>query len=247
MRGGFDTLQPERSPRKLHALDLFADLPRYDRVGALLSFGQDPRWRRAAVDAVGVSNSGRVLDVAAGTGLVAAELVRQYGCRVVGIDQSEEMLSHARRKLQRDPALAERVTLLRVEAERLPFGDGEFDALTVGYLFRYVDDLGATLRELARVIRPGGVISSFEFGVPASRVPRVLWRLYTSYGLPLFGGIVSRSWAEVGRFLARSIPDFYDRHPLAEQRRLWEEAGIESVQLRPMSFGAGLVISGTRS
>ena len=91
------------SPRKRHALDLFAELPaRYDELGAVLSFGQDPRWRRAMVAALDPRSGDRVLDVATGTGLVAEELLRR-GCRVVGIDQSAAMLGRARAKLERDP------------------------------------------------------------------------------------------------------------------------------------------------
>src|SRR3954451_13487902 len=115
------------SDRKRHALSLFAGLPRhYDRVAAVLSFGQDPRWRRAAVEAVQARPDERVLDVATGTGLVAEALVRRYGCTVVGLDQSAAMLEGARARLDRDPALAERVSLVAGEAEHLPFADGEF-------------------------------------------------------------------------------------------------------------------------
>src|SRR5881397_836492 len=107
------------SERKRHALGLFAGLPRrYDALGAVLSFGQDPRWRRAMVEAVDASPGERVLDVATGTGLVARELVRRYGCSVVGLDQSPEMLAGARRRLEADPALSSRVELVEGEAER---------------------------------------------------------------------------------------------------------------------------------
>jgi ubiquinone/menaquinone biosynthesis C-methylase UbiE len=90
------------SSRKAHALELFAKLPReYDEMGRLLSFGEDRRWRKAMVRAIEASPTDRVLDVATGTGLVAAELVRRYRCSVVGIDQSDEMLARARRRLVR--------------------------------------------------------------------------------------------------------------------------------------------------
>src|SRR5436190_3753707 len=102
------------SDRKRHALDLFEGLPRrYDALGAALSFGQDPRWRRAMVGAVGAAPEHRVLDVATGTGLVARELVRAYGCSVVGVDQSAEMLAGARHRLEADPALASQVELVQ--------------------------------------------------------------------------------------------------------------------------------------
>src|SRR5262249_55509573 len=155
------------SARKEHALQLFEGLPkRYDLAGALLSFGQDPRWRRAMVARVQASPADRVLDVATGTGMVAAALVRRYGCSVVGLDQSREMLAGAEAKLSADPELAAHVELVRGEAEVLPFADGEFDHLTFTYLLRYVDDPGATLRELARVVKPGGRIASLEFMLP---------------------------------------------------------------------------------
>jgi demethylmenaquinone methyltransferase/2-methoxy-6-polyprenyl-1,4-benzoquinol methylase len=236
------------SNRKREALTLFAGLsPEYDWMGALLSFGQDRRWRRAMVAGLGVPPSARVLDVAAGTGLVTAEIVRRYGCRVVAFDQSEAMLGRARAKLARDPVLGARVDLVQGEAEQLPFAEAEFDALTTGYLFRYVDDPAATIRELARVVRPGGTIASLEFFVPPSPPLRALWRIYTRYGLPALGRIASREWAEVGRFLARSIPAHYERHPLPEICAQWRAAGIESVEARPMSFGAGVVMRGRRA
>jgi demethylmenaquinone methyltransferase/2-methoxy-6-polyprenyl-1,4-benzoquinol methylase len=236
------------SVRKRHALELFAGLPRhYDRVAAALSFGQDPRWRRAMVEAVDARRGERVLDVATGTGLVAQALVRRYGCHVVGLDQSPEMLAAAQARLVGAPALRGRIELVAGEAERLPFADGEFDHLTFTYLLRYVDDPAATLRELTRVVRPGGRVASLEFAVPQSRLWRALWMVYTRAGLPALGRLVSRQWAETGRFLARSIPEFYARHPLEELVALWAKAGICTVQVRRMSLGGGVVMWGTKA
>jgi demethylmenaquinone methyltransferase/2-methoxy-6-polyprenyl-1,4-benzoquinol methylase len=215
-------------------------------MGAILSFGQDPRWRRAMVAAVEASAGDRVLDVATGTGLVARALVRRYGCSVVGLDQSEQMLDAARRKLASDPALTGRVELIRGEAERLPFADAEFDHLTFTYLWRYLDDPPEVMRELSRVVKPGGRIASLEFGVPASRGLRAAWRLHTRVGLPTIGRIAGRDWYEVGRFLGPSIEQLYQRWPLDSQARAWSEAGIGSVEVRTMSFGAGVVIGGVR-
>ncbi len=233
--------------RKAHARALFAPLPRhYDAVAAALSFGQDPRWRTALVAAVDAAASDRVLDVATGTGLVAQALVRRYGCEVVGLDQSAEMLGGARARVARAADLAARVSLLQGEAEHLPFADGEFDHLTFTYLLRYVEDPGATLRELARVVRPGGRVASLEFAVPPNPLWRAAWRLYTHVGLPVLGRAVSREWAAAGRFLAHSIPEFYERYPLPRVLELWRAAGLEAVQARRMSLGGGVVIWGTR-
>ena len=239
--------QPD-SARKQMALRLFAGLPHhYDRVASLLSFGQDPRWRRAMVGAVRAGPGDRVLDVATGTGLVAAELVRRHGCSVVALDQSPEMLARASARLAADRDLAGRVELVQGEAERLPFGDAEFDALTFTYLLRYVDDPAATLRELARVVRPGGTIASLEFAVPPLASVRAAWHLYTRVGLPALGRLVSRDWYAVGRFLGPSISGFYERHPLPDVVRMWREAGIESIELRRMSLGGGVVMWGVRA
>ncbi len=233
------------SQRKQHAIEMFAQLPkRYDEVGAALSFFQDPRWRRAAVEAVAAGPEDRVLDVACGTGLVSRALVKRWGCQVVGLDQSEPMLARAREEMSADPPLAARVTFTDGEAEALPFADGEFDHLTFTYLLRYVDDPAATLRELARVVKPGGRISSLEFCLPR-RIWFWPWRLYTRVGLPLLGGLVSRSWFEAGRFLGPSIEGFYREYPLARQVELWQAAGIDRVEVRRMSLGGGVVIWGT--
>jgi demethylmenaquinone methyltransferase / 2-methoxy-6-polyprenyl-1,4-benzoquinol methylase len=238
---------PANRPSKDETLRLFAGLPRrYDAAGAVLSFGQDPRWRRAMVGAVAARPEDRVLDVATGTGMVAIELVRRYGCSVVGLDQSPEMLAGARAKLDREPHLAERIELVAGEAESLPFAEAEFDHLTFTYLLRYVDDPAATLRELARVVRPRGRMASLEFMLPPNRLARSLWDLYTRAAMPVIGRVISRDWYAVGRFLGPSITDLYRRLPLERQLELWRAAGVEDVQARVMSFGGGVVIWGTR-
>src|SRR5271156_6056299 len=159
------TSTDRRSARKSQALELFRSLPRhYDLLSSALSFGQDPRWRRALVSAVAPQAGQRGLDVATGTGMGAAELLARADCMVVGIDQSPQMLAAARARFD---GRGLKVELIEGQAEALPFADESFDALTVTYLLRYVHDPQATMRELARVVRPGGRVGSLEFGVPA--------------------------------------------------------------------------------
>jgi demethylmenaquinone methyltransferase / 2-methoxy-6-polyprenyl-1,4-benzoquinol methylase len=223
----------------MDARELFARIgPSYDRVGALLSFGQDPRWRRFLVSRL-PGDGGRVLDVATGTGLVAAELVRR-GFRVTGVDQSPEMLAGAHGRFQG------RVELVEASAESLPFADGAFDHLTVTYLLRYVDDPGATLAELARVVRPGGIVASLEFGVPRG-IARPAWELYVRAGLPLAGRLLRNGWREVGDFLGGSIRSFWEAYPQERQRALWGTAGIEDLAVRRLSLGGGVVMWGRRT
>src|SRR5205085_7617031 len=156
----------EVSARTRHARELFAPLGQtYDRYARLLSFGQDPRWRSFLVSRV-PPDALRVLDVASGTAAVAIELARAHSARtVVGVDQSPEMLEAGRDRVAQ-AGLSERIELRDGRAEALPFADGEVDALTFTYLLRYVDDVPATLRELARVVRPGGTVARLEFGLP---------------------------------------------------------------------------------
>jgi demethylmenaquinone methyltransferase / 2-methoxy-6-polyprenyl-1,4-benzoquinol methylase len=213
-------------------------------MGAVLSFGQDPRWRDAMVAAIDPLADQRVLDVATGTGLVAFALARRAPCHVVGLDQSREMLAAAQARLARAPALGSRVAFREGQAERLPFADGEFDALTFTYLLRYVDDPAATMGELARVVKPGGRIGMVEFAVPEHALLRDAWRLHTRVGLPLLGRLVSPAWFEVGRFLGPNIEEFYARVPSLSA--LWRAAGLRDVHERRMSLGAGLVMWGTR-
>jgi demethylmenaquinone methyltransferase/2-methoxy-6-polyprenyl-1,4-benzoquinol methylase len=233
------------SERKRHALEMFGRLPaHYDELGTLLSFGQDPRWRRAAVEAVRAAPEDRVLDVACGTGLVSRALIRRWGCSVVGLDQSAPMLDRARAAAAGDPAIGARLELVEGEAEHLPFADAEFDHLTFTYLLRYVDDPAANLGELARVVKPGGRVSSLEFCVPRG-IWLEAWRLYTRFGLPLLGRLDSSGWHAAGRFLGPSIEGFYREWPLHRQAEAWREAGIGEVQVRRMSLGGGVVIWGT--
>jgi demethylmenaquinone methyltransferase / 2-methoxy-6-polyprenyl-1,4-benzoquinol methylase len=226
------------TPRRRQALALFAPLgPTYDRVGAVLSFGQDPRWRRFLVSRV-PRDGGRVLDVATGTGLVA-ELLTQAGHPVTGLDQSTEMLAIARARFDGG------VQLVEGSAEELPFPDAAFDHLTFTYLLRYVDHPGAVLAELARVVRPGGTVAMLEFAVPRG-LWRPLWELYVRVGLPLAGRLVSPGWHEVGRFLGPSIRGFWSRVPEPALLDLWREAGVVEVTARRLSLGGGIVIWGTR-
>jgi len=235
------------TPRKREALDLFSGLPRrYDALSAALSFWQDPRWRRALVDAIAPRSRERVLDVACGTGLVAAELLARADCEVVGIDQSPEMLAAARARFASATARGQ-VQLLQGEAEALPFADASFDALTFTYLLRYVDDPAATVAELARVVRPGGRVASLEFGVPPWAPARAAWWLYTRAGLPLLGRLASPEWARVGRFLGPSISGFYACHPLPAIAGYWRDAGLQDVRVRRISFGGGVVMSAVRA
>ena len=174
---------------------------------------------------------------------MAIELARAVPERtVVGVDQSPEMLAAGRERIgQAD--LNERIELREARAEDLPFADGEFDAVTFTYLLRYVDDVPATLRELVRVVRPGGTVAMLEFGLPRGAW-RPLWELYVRVGLPAAGAVVSPSWGGVGRFLGPSIREFWRDWPEARLLAAWREAGLTEVAARRHSLGGGIVVWG---
>jgi demethylmenaquinone methyltransferase/2-methoxy-6-polyprenyl-1,4-benzoquinol methylase len=230
------------SARTRHARELFAPLgPTYDRAASVLSFGQDPRWRRFLVSRI-PDDALHVLDVATGTAAVAIELAHRVPARsVVGIDQSAEMLASARTRIA-DAGLASRIELREGSAESLPFDDASFDALTFTYLLRYVDDPATTLRELVRVVRPGGTVAMQEFGLPRG-VWRPLWDLYVGAVLPAAGLAFGRSWFGVGRFLGPSIRNFHAHVPVLQ---LFNDAGLGDVRGRSLSRGGGIVVWGTR-
>ncbi len=230
------------------ALALFTPLPRrYERLAELLSLGQNGRWRRQMVRSVADARPARVLGVASGTARVAVEIARQTSAHVVGVDLTVAMLQQGRRNIDRRD-LGDRISLVGGRAEALPFADASFDALTFTYLLRYVDDIDATLRELARVVRPGAVVASVEFFVPRNPIARALWWLYTRVVLPVAGLLTGgRPWWRVGRFLGPSISAHYRHHPLAEIVQAWRHAGIDEIGIRIMSMGGGVVILGRRA
>jgi demethylmenaquinone methyltransferase/2-methoxy-6-polyprenyl-1,4-benzoquinol methylase len=210
----------------------------------VLSFGQDPRWRRFLVSTVDVGPLDTVLDVATGTAAVALELARQKDCYVVGVDLTPEMLEEGRRRVVLAAATG-KIRLEEADARALPFDDGTFDAVTFTYLLRYVEDPAATLRELVRVVKAGGTVSGLEFGLP--RGPwRPLWEAWTRVGLPAAGRLIGDGWYEVGTFLNPSITGFYARWPMSEQLAAWSDAGLDGVRSRRLSLGGGVVTWGRK-
>ncbi|HVB51720.1 MAG TPA: class I SAM-dependent methyltransferase [Acidimicrobiales bacterium] len=227
---------------------LFAPLPsRYNFLAALLSLGQDRRWRTVMLDHVVGSEPSLVLDVACGPCAVTKALAKRTSAHIVGLDLSEDMLREGQSNVN-SSKLTERVSLVLGRGEQLPFADATFDALTFTYLLRYVDDPRATMAELARVVKPGGPIANLEFSVPSSFGWRLAWWFYTRAVLPVAGYLTGgKGWWDVGRFLGPSISTHYKSYPLHWTVNAWEHAGVEHVEHRSMSLGGGLVMWGYRS
>lgn len=237
------------SPRTTHARGLFAGIAGdYDRWAQALSFGQDRRWHDVMVETVAPALSERgavVADVATGTAAVAIALARRYPCRVVGIDQSPEMLAGGRRRVAA-AGLDDRIELVEGRAEALPLEPGSVDALTHTYLLRYVDDPAATLRALADAVRPGGMMASLEFGVPRGAA-LAAWRAWTRAGLPLAGALAGPAWVRTGRFLGPSIERFWREYPLDRLLAMWADAGMTAIRSRRLSAGGGVILCGVKA
>jgi demethylmenaquinone methyltransferase / 2-methoxy-6-polyprenyl-1,4-benzoquinol methylase len=226
------------------ARSVFAGLPqRYDRLGALLSLGQDRRWRAELVRRAALARPGSVLDVATGPAGIAIAVARHTDAAVVGVDLNEPMLRAGVASVQR-AALTPRVRLAVAQAERLPFRDETFDVVCFSYLLRYVDDPAATVAELSRCVRPGGLLVGLDFHVPPNWWWRAWWRLFTRLVLPAAGALTGgRPWYRVGRFLGPNIDGFYARNPRESLNAMWRDAGLDEPQWRLMSLGGGMVMS----
>ncbi|HTJ67372.1 MAG TPA: class I SAM-dependent methyltransferase [Actinospica sp.] len=238
------------NPVDIDAQDLFSGLPqRYDLLAELLSFGQNRRWRHAMVNAAlrTKPDARRVLDVATGTAGVALYWTDRAQVEVTGVDLTEQMLRRGRENVARR-GRSDRIRLLLGNAVALPFPDAAFDAVSFTYLLRYVDDPAATMRELSRVLKPGGALASLEFAVPGNPAWRAAWHGYTRGVLPVAGMLTGgREWARVGNFLGPSISGHYQAHPVDSIVDYWRAAGIEQVRARRMSLGGGLVMWGRKA
>ncbi len=202
--------------------------PRYDLLNRVLSLGIDRRWRREVVSSLSLESGDRVLDVCCGTGDLALEIAPRARC--AACDFTWEMLTRAQQKSTRAGAP---IRLAAADALRLPFPSGSFDAATVGFGVRNLEDLGAGLRELRRVLRPGGVLAILEFSQPTHFLLRGLYRFYLHGLLPVIGRVLSKRQGAY-RYLADSIAGFPDPQTLC---RFLVDAGFGNASYRQLTGG----------
>jgi demethylmenaquinone methyltransferase/2-methoxy-6-polyprenyl-1,4-benzoquinol methylase len=234
-------MQAMQKPERIRSM--FAGIaPRYDLLNHLLSANRDRGWRRATVAAAEVLPGQPVLDVCTGTGDLALEWGRTLGERsaVVGTDFCEPMVRLGLEKVRREGL---RVRLGVADTLRLPFPDGAFQAVSVGFGIRNVADLGAGVAEMARVVRRGGRVVILEFTRPANPAFRFLYYVYFLLLLPLLGNLVSGSRQNAYGYLPRSVLSFPDRERLA---RVMEGAGLADVRIRDLSLGIVTVHVGVK-
>lgn len=223
--------------------DMFDHIaPTYDRLNHLLSFGIDRLWRRKTVRRVAAGHPRRILDLATGTGdLAVAMTCRMADAHVTGLDLSVEMLAYGQQKVERK-GLADRIRLVEGDAEHLPFGGDEFDAVTIAFGIRNFGDMDAGLREAVRVLRSGGRICILEFSTPSGRLFGPLYRFYFHRILPRIGRMISHDDAAY-----RYLPDSVDHFPnnLLFLRRM-ERAGFTDCRSRRLMRGIAYIYEGVK-
>jgi demethylmenaquinone methyltransferase/2-methoxy-6-polyprenyl-1,4-benzoquinol methylase len=217
--------------------------PTYDLLNHLLSLGRDYSWRYRTAQQLGEGEVGKVIDLATGTGdlLLSLLAARDDITSVVGLDVSENMLDLCREKLCRR-GLAERVELVCGDAAATPFPDDTFDVATMGFGIRNMPDALQTLREIHRLLKPGGVALILEFSLPKNRAWRWCYLQYLRRVVPLLGALIS-SDRHAYRYLNESIEGFYSAEDFAG---LMRNAGFQEISVVPLTFGVASIYRGLK-
>jgi demethylmenaquinone methyltransferase/2-methoxy-6-polyprenyl-1,4-benzoquinol methylase len=231
----------EKARRVRDVFDSVAD--RYDLMNDLMSGGAHRLWKQFALGLTGLARGAQALDVAGGTGDLAAGLARQVGREglVVLADINARMLQHGRDRVI-DEGLSDRVRYVQADAERLPFAAHSFHCVTIGFGLRNVTDKAAALRSMYRVLRPGGQLLVLEFSRPVLPMVSRLYDLYSFSVLPRLGGIVTGDAASY-RYLAESIRRHPDQDTLL---RMMQDAGLEGCRYHNLMGGIVAVHRGYR-
>lgn len=230
-------------PKAWYVRNLFSKVPlEYDLLLTLLTFGQDKRWRTFVVRKSRRGGEGPVLDVATGTGLLAADLARVVGDEglVVGVDLTLSMLQTARTRL-RSRGLGPRTDWVLARAENLPFTNNSFQSSTISLALRNVSDAGRTLQEMARTTAPGGAVISLDFARPPNWLLRLVYYDYLLGLFPIFGRMVSEAWGKTLAYLGRSILRARTGEQIA---RLMRVEGLSDAQSIPLTGGIVCAVYG---
>jgi len=224
---------------------LFSRVPlEYDILLGLLSFAQDRRWRGYVVGRARPSNGGRVLDVATGTGLLAADFARTLSgySYVVGVDLTLSMLKTARWRLNAK-GLGQKVDWVLARAENLPFRDGSFGSTSISLALRNVSDAQKTFGEMSRTTGPGGIVISLDFARPPNRLFQIFYYDYLLGLFPLFGRMVSEDWGRTLSYLGRSILRARTGEQIAS---LLNREGLANARSVPLTAGIVCAVYGKK-
>ena len=227
------------SPKKDSVQKMFDDIsPKYDFLNHFLSFGIDFIWRRKLVAMLSVTHPRRILDVATGTGDVAIAMIKLKPEQIVGIDISDKMLDIARRKIT-EKGLQNIISFKQSDAERIPFSDGSFDAVTVAFGVRNYENLRKGLSEMKRVLRPGGIMMILEFSHPATTPFKQFYDFYSRYVIPSIGKLISNH-SDAYRYLPESVAAFPSGGDFLQ---ILKELGMTNCNQKPLSLGIASIYS----
>ncbi len=212
---------------------------RYDFLNRFLSLGIDRVWRKSAIRSLRPHHPRRILDIATGTGDLAIELLKLDPDQVTGVDISVDMLRIGREKLKRK-GLSTKIQLLEGDSEKLIFDDNKFDAVTIAFGVRNFEHLQDGLREIFRVLRPGGVVMILEFSQPRNAVMNRLYQFYSTRITPWFGRKISKD-PQAYTYLHESIAAFPSGQDFL---RIMESCGFQKTVVKPMTFGVVSIYTG---
>jgi demethylmenaquinone methyltransferase / 2-methoxy-6-polyprenyl-1,4-benzoquinol methylase len=232
----------ELPDKKAKVTLMFDDIsPKYDFLNHFLSMGIDRSWRRKLTEMLRPNKPRRILDVACGTGDLAFALMALEPEKITGIDLSEKMLEIGRVKITQ-AGLEEKILFRTGDAEKIPFSDNSFDAVTVAFGVRNFTDLDKGLAEMRRVIKPGGVVAILEFSHPDKFPVKQFYTLYSKYVIPFWGRTISRN-KEAYRYLPETVAAFPSGNSFL---RIMERAGMKNSRLKKLSSGIATIYLGEK-
>lgn len=216
--------------------------PAYDFMNRAMSFGIDKLWRKKAVSIIKRHGGKNMLDVATGTGDLAINMGKSMpDARITGIDLSEKMIGCGLAKI-RSAKLDDRIQLMQADCLDLPFDDDSFDVITVAYGVRNFEKLQQGYNEMARVMKPGGMLVVIELSTPTSRLVLPFYKLYTRHIIPMVGRIVSKD-VRAYTYLPESIAAVPQGHTMLS---LMEKAGFKQTRHLPLTFGTCTIYIGIK-
>ena len=226
--------------KKIIVQKMFDDISyNYDFLNHFLSFGIDIYWRRKFIKELPINNNSIVLDVATGTGDIAFQIKKKYGCQIIGLDYSNKMLNKA--VIKSNKKKTDNILFIQGDAEYLPIKNNSIDIITISYGFRNLGNFNKALKEFNRVLKSGGMLGILEFSNPKSIIFSKFFKFYFKNILPFIGKILSGSNAY--NYLPESVTEFFSRNQLIE---LMKDNGFTNCSIKDLTYGTTSIFKGIK-